>query len=335
MLFKDVATISEYAEVVNAVDFFSLKATLRNVEEQQIIPIIGKTLYTSLNTTYDGAASESTAQTALSITQKGLLYRCRLLIGPYLAYFYAPKAELKLSGAGLRREETATSKTAYQYQVKNFREACLEEAEAQSELLLQFLEDNKTDYEEWVNDDAFTEYRSLFIKTGKEFGSMYPAKSPYKNYWAMRSKMQDVEEQHIRSLLGDDLFDDLKTKAKASTPSFSDKEKMLLLYLKKAIANFTVSFSIPLLNVRIDANGLSVVAASARASSDAVSSRANPASDDISHVIRASAAAGKEWIETAKKYLDKNYIDFQKYEYTDPATVSESCANYGGSFGLV
>lgn len=335
MLFKDTIKLAEYADVLSSVNFISLKATIRNVEEQRLIPIIGNTLYTSLASTYEAAADESAAQSALSVSQKKLLDRCRMLIGPYIAYHYAPKTEVKLSDAGLRREETNSSKTAFQYQGKNFRDACLAEAEAQSELLLQFLEDNQVDYAEWLTDPAFTEFRSLFIKTGKEFGSMYPSHSPYKNYWAMRSKMADVELLHISKAIGEELFNDLKTKSKAAAPGYTDKEKSLLLYIKKAIANFTIAFSIPFLNVRIEANGLSVVAAGARASHDEVSSRSAPTANDISHVIRSAAAAGKEWLEGAIEFLDKNHSDFPKYDYTDPETVTEGCANYGGSFGLI
>lgn len=334
MLFKDVNTIAEYAEVVSAVNFFSLKATLRNVEEQHLIPIIGKTLYTSLNAAYSAAADEAAAQVALSSAEKLLLDRCRLFIGPYLAYYHAPKTEVKLSDAGVRREETNTSKTAYQYQVKNFRQACLQEAEAQSELLLQFLEDNNAGYPTWVSDSAFSAYRSLFIKTGREFGELVPSHSPYKNYWAMRSKMKDIEEQYIRLLLGDDLYAYLKTKALAATPVFSSRETDLIFYLKKAIANFTMSFSIPFLNVKIDANGLSVMAAGISATDDETASRAAPSGNDISHIIRAGTAAGKEWIQTAKNYLEKYHTDFPLYNYTAPQTVSANCTNHGGAFGL-
>lgn len=335
MLFKDTNTIAEYAEVVSAINFFSLKATIRNVEEQHLVPIIGKSLYTTLTGIYHPAADETAAQAALNTTQKALLDRCRMLLGPYIAYYHAPKTEVKLSDGGLRREETNTSKTAYQYQGKNFREACLAEAEVQSEMLLQFLEDNSADYASWLTDPAFADYTGLFIKTGKEFGGMYPSQSPYKNYWAMRSKMADVEMLHICREIGEELFNDLKTKSKAALPVYSIKEKLLLLYLKKAIANFTVAFSIPFLNVRIDANGLSVVSAGARSSNDETASRSTPSSNDISHTISSAAAAGKEWLEAAIEFLNKNHSDFPLYAYEQTAAMPEGCSSYSGSFGLI
>ena len=332
MLFKDSKKIQEYAELVSEVNFASLKPTIRNIEEQMIIPVIGKSLYNNLNDDYNGAMDE---ESGLTDEQKSLLDRLRMVIGPYISYFYAPKGEVKLSDAGLRREETNTNKTAFQYQVKNFREACLAEAEAQTELLLQFLEDNKADYQLWANDDAFKNYRSLFIKTGSEFNEYFPSQTPSKNYWAMRPKMVDVEAQNIRTAIGEELFDDLKEKD-TSDASLSDQEKTLLFKLKKATANFTVSYSVPFLNIRIDANGLSVNSSNTRSSDDDLSARSAPSPADISHLIAACKDTAKFWLNDAIIFLNKNHSDFPLFNWVDPAIpVANPLDCLKGSYGMI
>lgn len=331
MLFKTTLKLAEYAEINNAVDFTAAKATIVLAEESHLIPILGKTVYDALNENYTVATDENT----LSIPDKNLLERCRKVIGPYFAYYYAPKAEVKLSDAGLRREETNTSKTAFQYQGKNFREACLNEAEIQSENLIAFLEENKADYPDWLSSDEFAKYRYLFIKTGKEFKDIVTTASPYRNYYVMRFKMEDVEELIIRKEIGDELFVDLKTKAKVDTPSFTDKEKTLLFYIKKAIAYYTISFAIPFIVVRIDQNGLSVITEAARTSSDEYSSRANASAVQISHLQRSAADSGKEWLQKAVEFLNINHTDFPLFPYVEPSTVVEGCIYGNGSFGMV
>lgn len=332
MLFKDTKKLVDYAEITASTNFLSVKPTIQRIEENHIVSILGKELYKELNGNYTDAEEEK----ELSEEHQALLLQCRKVIGSYLGYYYAAIAELKFSDAGVRRSETASEKTAYQYQVRNFRDASLLNGEAATENLLEFLEENKEDYADWVTSKAFTRYRSLFIKSGKEFNEFFTSHSPYRNYWAMRSKMQDVEEQAIRAAIGDALFDALKEKDRAATPDFTDKEQKLLFKLKKAIANFTVSFAIPLLAVRIDANGITVATSGARTSRDEDAQRQNATDNNMSNIIRATQTSGQAWLKDALKYLNDNATDFEDW---DGAAAEDTQDDYDinndlkGSFG--
>jgi hypothetical protein len=328
MLFKDTNKLQEFAEITTSMNFASIKTTIDRIESNHIVPVLGATLYASLNTAYTNAAAESSLTTA----QKNLLEKCRKVIGPLLGYYYAPLGELKFSDAGLRREETASSKTAFQYQVTNFREASLRNGETATELLYEFLETNKADYSEWTSSDAFKSYRSLFIKSGKEFNELFPSHSPYRNYYAMRSKMQDVEEQNIRAAIGDATFNALKTKDRATTPGFTDKETELIFKLKKAIANFTVSFAIPFLAVRIDANGITVNNSGPRTSRDEDAMRSNAADNNISNIITAANDTGTTWLKDAIKYLNDNAADFATWTAETTTTSTDNNPDLNGSF---
>ena len=247
MLFKNTIKVTEYAEITASTNFATVKPTIQRIEEDHLISILGNTLYKSLDTAFTAATDE----TSLSTNEKALLDKCRKVIGSYLGHYFAPIGEIKFSDSGLRRSETATEKTAFQYQISNFREACLRNGDAASEQLLEFLEEKKESYADWTSSPEFTSYRDLWIKSGKEFAVFFPSHSPYRNYLAMRSKMEDVQEQHIRKAIGQSLFDYLKAKTLAATPAFTEKEGKLMYKLKKAIANYTVSFSIPFLSVRM------------------------------------------------------------------------------------
>lgn len=332
MLFKDTIKLVEYAEITASTAFASVKPTIQRIEDEHLVNILGTTLYKSLNDAYTAAVSES----ALTAEQKNLLHKCRAVIGSYLGYYFAPIGEVKFSDAGVRRSETATEKTAFQYQVTNFREACLQNGDAASELLLEFLEEKKADYTDWENSEAFTRFRSLFIKSGKEFNQYFPSHSPYRNYWAMRSKMQDVEELQIRAAIGDTLYESLKTKSKASTPTYTDKEKALLEKLKKAIANLTVSFAIPLLAVRLDANGITVATSAARTSRDADASRQNASDNNMSNIIRTANDTGRAWLDDAIKYLNNNADDFTGWEVEEEEDDESDFNNdLNGSFAAL
>ncbi|MEO6850731.1 MAG: DUF6712 family protein, partial [Mucilaginibacter sp.] len=304
MLFKTNNKLFEYAELTAATNFNSVKPTLRVVETQHIIPFLGTELYNSLNAAYTSATDEAT----LTAQQTALLDQCRCVIGPMLCYYYAPKAEVKLSDSGAQRMETTNAKTAYQNQVTNYREQNLREGEMATENLLQFLEDNKGDYPQWTASTAFTDYRSLFIKSGGEFNKIFPSGSPYRNYWAMRSQMTDVEESTVRSLLGDTIYNALKAKGQGAE-DFTAKEADLLSRLKRLIAYQTLVYAIPLLNVRIDANGITVMSLN-HALNDNLRSRVAAGKDDLNVIIEKCQAAANSWKKNVTDFLNANATEF-------------------------
>jgi len=329
MLFNNTTKLREYAELTTSVNYASIKPTLNHVEQVYIVPILGKEQYDAINVVDENSLTD---------IQKQLLEHCRAVIAPYFAYHYAPKAATKLSDAGLQRMETANAKSAFQYQENNFRDANLREAEQQTELLLNFLSTNRGDFSLWTDSDAFKKYNKLFIKTGSEFDECYPSHSPFRNYMAMRSQMYQVEQQSIRHALGNELFDDLKTKD--ANNSLSDKEKIVVEKLKYAIANFTIAFSVPKLAVRIDANGITV-SGTQTASRDKESKEVNAELQQISLIIQDARSNGTAWLNNAVEYIKENASDFGNWneeEDTTPVDGTQPITDYNtglkGSFIL-
>ncbi len=264
-----------------------------------------------------------------------------MLIGPYVAYYYAPKAEISLSDAGPRRQETNTAKSAYGYQVVNYREQKLREGEIAAESLLQFLEDNKTAYPDWVASTAFKKYRSLFIKNAKEFNELFQSASPYRNYWAWRYKMYDVEQQIIKKEIGKELFDYLKDIDEDAAGTYSEAETELLYKLKKAIAYFTVAYAIPFHNVRLDSNGITVVSGNNTVANKDQDGRRAASGDDLSHIARDADGDARGWMQDALDYIIANAVEFPLYPVVVASyiTADEYCDGsnecLGSSYGLI
>lgn len=331
MLFKDSIKLKEYAYFTE-INFASISLTIRQVEEGELVPIIGATLYNSLNTAYTGAANES----SLSDPQKKLLDKVRMFIAPYVGYYFVPNVEVLLSDAGARRTETATSKTAYKNQVINFREQKLTEAGKAAESLLRFLEDNKTDYPEWVASPEFKNYRGLFIKSGGEFDYNFKTASPYLNYTAWRYKMLDVEDQYIRPKISEDLFVHLKAVDATAAAGFTDAEKLLLVKIKKAIAYFTVAYALPFHSVRIDAGGITVNSGNTTNNNDQEVRAAAP-DNAINQIMKSAESSGTMWLSDATNFILANPLEFPDYEYFPDTTtilpIDFNC-DAQGAFGL-
>lgn len=308
MLFNDTNKLKEYAQVSGTPHIDSFKASLRIVEQKYIVPFLGKELYDDLNE----AVNEPIP--SLTQAQENLLHQCRMIIGPAFCYLHADKADVQFSEAGMQRVEAGgTHKSAYQEQRQKFKNANLHEAETAIELLIQFLEDNIDDYPEWVSSSSFTQYRSLFIKTGSAFQELFHSAAPFKNYWALRSKMKDVEELTIRPFLGDELFTILKDVAADPDGDYTDKQEALLYKLKKAIAYFTVAFAIPQLHVRIDSSGLTVPAVASFSDNNEENTRSGMNDKTLFTMVESCKSSGQEWLKNAEEYLLANPDDFEEW----------------------
>ncbi len=298
MLFKTTIEIQKYAELNTQVNFVSLQSSIRSAEKDILIPVIGFSFYLDLDTKYNNST--------LNAAETALIDVIHAALAPHTLYLYIPKSEVNITDGGLRRQETDISKTAYQYQVTNLRKAYLDESEAAVEYLLTFLEEKKADYPAWTSTNEFKKYRSLFIKTGSEFNEYYRTASPYRNFFAMRSVMEDVEQQVIRKVLGEAQFLAMKAKDQLNDPLWSDYEKVLLYRLKKCIANFTIAAGLSQLAIRIDEYGITVTSAFTSTSNDQVSKRGAAPDNQLGQLIRDARDAGQSWLNDAVDYLRKN-----------------------------
>jgi hypothetical protein len=338
MLFKTTAEIQQFAPINGEVNFASLKSSIITAERECIIPAIGQSLYDTLNTAY--------AANTLTTPQTNLLAVIQQSLACYAIYAQTPLSEVNFTDGGTRREETNTSKSAYQYQVTNLRKELLRQADLHLEYLLGYLETNRTDFPTWTSSTQFLRYRGLFIKTGTEFSENYTTASPNRNYIAMRPTMEDVEQQIVKKLLGKDFFAALKAKDKAEQ-DFTADETELLYKLKKWIAALTVLMSIPKINVQVTDNGITVFSSSTFATKDDDSKRGAANADQINHLVNSLKDTCSMWLADITAYLKETasvtvFAPYYEWQLTVAAaeaaalhTPEESIFECGSTYGLI
>jgi hypothetical protein len=328
MLFKNTSLLRKYAQISGEDNISTYESTIQNAEDSILPDILGLTQYNNLNTAYTNAVTED----SLSNEMKALLHNCRKVVAPLFCVKYAYKGSVSLSGAGLRRQETANAKSAFQDQTANYVIANMQEAETAVESLYRFLENNKANYPDWTNSDAFKKYRGLLIINGSELQEYYSTHTPYKNYMAMRPKMKEVQEMHVgKIILGMPLYNTIMAKQMATTQNFTDKEKQLLPKVKRAIAYLTVLHSIPMLNIRIDTNGLTVSSMINMSLNDSFKGRSAANGDDINALMKSTEQGASDAIEDLTKFLKDNAGDFPDYIVPVTTVVPQ---NSGNSFWM-
>lgn len=324
MLFKTTEEVKQYADIAS-LNIVAATKTINSVEAQHLKGLIGSSLYNSLVTAYH-------ATQPLTPTQLSLLHKCRCVVAPYFCYYYAPAADVLLSESGAHRIETNTNKSAFQYQVNNFRDEQLRKALVASEDLLQFLEENITDYPEWLADEAFAIHRKFFIKTAAEFSRYMLTGNPYYSYYAMRFKMEDVEELYIRPKLSDALFTHLKN-IDTTTQAFTPAETTCLNIIKRAIAYYTLGVAMPYLSVKIDERGVTVFSSNTATRDREAKSQDAPA-EKLNALAANAMEMGSVWLKRAVEFIAANPDDFEAFT-ANTSPQAEGNVHKNTIFGLI
>jgi hypothetical protein len=328
MLFKDTRKLKEFAEITGDVMLAEIRPTLLSVELDQLAPLMSDDLYRKLDQAYNDAANED----ALSDALKELLEHCRRFIGPAFCAAWAPKTDVKLGTSGMQRTETEGYKSAYQYQGAKFVKAMIGQADLAAEALLRFIEKYAGEFPEWEESPAQKRRNALFIKSGLEFNEYFPSASPFRNYLALSAKMMDVELLQVKKKISAPLYNYLKEKAKEGE-EFTDDESDLLVMIKKAIANLTVSFALPLLAVQIDEKGLTITSASFGTDDDK-NLRDKPTKENMNRLIAATASTGKQWLAEALGLIAEKPESFPLYDQPIQIQRVDMNENLLGFYGI-
>lgn len=323
MLFKDDIKFQLYASLTQET-FAAAKSTIEQVETKHLLPILGEAQYNELSAAYTAESNENNLPARL----KTLLDLSRKVIGPWTCVYYTPITDVKVSEAGARRLETDKAKTAFQYQVRNFIHANQIMAMDAEEFLLQFLEMNPADYPLWVSSPANEAYKSLLIKTAKEFNELFVTPAAHSNYRAIRSKMVDIENIAVPNAIGSNIFSPLREKIK-NGDVLTQPEKDLLFAIKKAVAALAISEAIPFINLRMDETG--ITAAGGNLGQDSNLNSRIPAPENSLNLLKTSTAdTGRSWLNKARQIIKDNPVTWP------PAPTEETLIKtpYKTVFGL-
>lgn len=202
-----------------------------DASEKYIKPFLGKTLFSNL---------EAWAETK-ELDDPPYLYNLYNKVIPVLARFTlliaAPHLDVNIGESGFTVSGSATLVPASTDRVKRFTQSTEKLAWDNMETLLRFLEENKANYPEWVNSDAYTMAKKNLINSAAEFNSYVYIDNSRLTFHKLRSHIDNVEITTVAPLISEELYYYLIEKLKEDPVNISAKEKTLLNYLKACIAN--------------------------------------------------------------------------------------------------
>jgi hypothetical protein len=232
MLLNSLNEIKSVLPVGAGNDFQRLKVHLQNAETAFIIPLLGNNLYDELEEFYLEPPEGELTEVQLSV--QSLLTRVQHAI-VHLGYFLGfDFLNISVSDMGFSRLESDRAKSLYKYQEDNLREYFRNSGFNALDDILVFLEENIAHFGEFKASPSWTVFRQSFIPTARVFNEICFINNSRLTFLRMRPHMSHVEETRVLPILGQEIFDFIKSEMVKDEPA--PKVLAILPLIRRAIA---------------------------------------------------------------------------------------------------
>lgn len=166
MLFKDYST--EIKPILSGIDVSIELSNINSAIEQAtefVKEIVSETIYDIAETHYK---SDDYKQTGFEILD-GLVFAFQKAIANYAFYVHFPFLSVRISNDSITRRQADGEQTAYKYQMDDVRNALVIAAYQYIDLLIKYLDANKTEITEWETTDEYKTIRQTFFNSYKQY----------------------------------------------------------------------------------------------------------------------------------------------------------------------
>lgn len=289
--------------------FDLLKPAIFQAELKYIIPAIGLAFYNELD-----------ALAAPDADQAAAILNIQRALANYAVYLYGPKGMVQTGDAGILEHSSQNNVPTRQWVFDQLQESYHNAGETSLDFTLAWLELNKDKFLTWTGSDAYTVSNELFVSNASQLAAFTNVAESRRTYLAMRPFIRRAERQHIRELIGTELFD--KLKESGLTAAYTD---LIEDYVRPAVAVFAAYNSIPELSLEISDEGIRFK------SFNNGSRRKDKAGDtDLIQLYRSLEHNGEAELASLKAFLFKNadqYPEFKTSKIWEDAQGGDSTTN--------
>ncbi len=314
-LFKNIDEIKKYCPMIGSSDFENFAPFIDVAQREFFKPYLGSEFLDELINVYNN--DEQGSQDGVSESQQAAILKIQASLAFYMEYLWIPSGQVSIGDNGIRIAYTDTLRPAFAWQIKDLRREVIRMAGSAMDDLLEFLEENKDEYETWTESDVYPDFKETFISSAKEFTKYFsPLSNSRLNFLALRPTIIKIQEFTIQSELGVEFYEELKEQFKDDdlTP---ENEKVIEL-ISKALANLTISQGIRNMSASIDERG--VLMFNSTTASEVVDAKQPAADTMISKMEIGCDSDGRAYLSMLKKFLNDNISDYTTYSQSTAYT---------------
>lgn len=254
-LFTSIAEIKKYISIDGNAKMNTLQPFIDEAEQLYLVDLLGKQFYDEFTALY--AASFAPTDTALSAENAALLpyiQRC-------LAYYMQLQSLLHLSVSvgemGIRQTRSENSDPAPKWLQEKLQFQAMRNADIHAEKLLQFLEENATDsndYATWYTSTANTKLSGLIVYSQAIASKHISINNSRRVFLQLRNTIRDIETRMVPKLVGADQYDELKQQI--ITGSVTLVNEALIDLIEPIVSKRALFMRLPFMRVQINENGV-------------------------------------------------------------------------------
>jgi len=323
MLFTTTEEIQEYFPLEKNTSFNTLKSFIQQAEDEYIVKVLGPDMLSALQDYFDDSDPPDDAM-------EELLNKVREALTPLMLYAAAPVINIRWSDIGLMKTESNDYSAASGGEVYFARVQLLLAGYRALEALYLFLEQNEEDYDDWVDSEAYTEFKAFLVNKAEQFQEHVDINHSRWLFSRMVPAMDTVELLRIRPAIGDEFFEEIKEDVQDG--AFTDtEEKHVLKLLTKSIALFTYSRCLEDPTIR---ETIRIVNAKTAEELSNKGFAAEDYSNQYKALSEQTKSEGEAIMAQLIKYLNAKASDtlfntwFESDKYKDPAQNTAKIENY-------
>jgi hypothetical protein len=299
MIFKTKADITKHIAVNANFELSEITPSYNQAVNEYIVPALSRAFYDEIAAL---VYADATAD------QKKVIDMLQAALAPYTYFLYSFIGSVQIGSQGVQETSSSNNQPARQWAMYDFRKSLIRTGDTALDTLLEFLESKKDDFPTWKDSPAYTLTVDLFFSQAGQMHHYCNMSGGRRTYLAMRPYISRAERQYIKSVIGEELFIQLKDQLKAGNVS-DDYKKLIEDYIRPALAPLSLMKAIPELSLELSDEGIKF-----KSFDNGITKRNMPALEDKSVLMRALDTDGNAELKVLEGFLIKNADKYDAFK---------------------
>jgi len=292
--------IRTFLSVSASSEFDIVAPHIANAERDYLVPVIGAGLYDRLTAFYNAGFPDGLDEVHEKTAQLLIFVQSAVI---HIAYWIGfDVLNSVITDTGFKRTESTTVKGLYKYQEENLKNYLRTSGFNGLDTVLQYLEINLDDFEEFSASPAFSLLKTSFIPTTYIFNDIVFINNSRLTFLRMKSHIRLIEDTEIAPILGPAAYEYIKAELAKPTPA--SKVLAILPYIRKPLAYLASAMLMEESGADLTDNGLYFTSISTSYPSDTNFKPASP--DRIAILVTRNRDLGNAYLDLLRGYLSAN-----------------------------
>ena len=223
-LFSSYDQVKEIIGADASNELETIQPYINDAANDYVIPFLGQAEYDLLQSHF--------TDNIMTTDDTKLLVYVRKILAHFAYYLFADDGTMNISDQGFIRQEHSEGKSAYQWQVRAFKERRWISGWRAIEAMNIFLYKNLGNYTTWYACDERTVWNKHFVWNTLNF-KLYHRISGYDTLHTLQPTISEVEEKYIRPHITTTLYNEMLTRIMEG--SATEDDLALLPYIRRVI----------------------------------------------------------------------------------------------------